>query len=234
MSELELVLTNLGRELDYPETPDLSGAVRRRLADGRRPLAWRRPLVIALAALLVAVAAAMAVPPARSQILDWLGIGSVTVRYVDELPETEKTREDLQLGTRVDLDEAREQSAFPIRVPTLEGLERPTVYRGNAGQLSFLYGSEDDPRLLIMQIVGAGALEKLLQEGTTVEPVRVGRAEGAWLEGGEHVLFFPSVGPESQRLVGNTLLLERTDGVTVRIEADISKEEALRIYRSMR
>ena len=234
MSELELVLTNLGRELDYPETPDLSGAVRRRLADGRRPLAWRRPLVIALAALLVAVAAAMAVPPARSQILDWLGIGSVTVRYVDELPETEKTREDLQLGTRVDLDEAREQSAFPIRVPTLEGLERPTVYRGNAGQLSFLYGSEDDPRLLIMQIVGAGALEKLLQEGTTVELVRVGRAEGAWLEGGEHVLFFPSVGPESQRLVGNTLLLQRADGVTVRIEADISKEEALRIYRSMR
>jgi hypothetical protein len=234
MSELELALTDLGRELDYPETPNLSGAVRRRLAESRRPVVWRRPLVVGLAAVLVTVAAAMAVPPARSQILDWLGIGSVTVRYVDDLPETEKTREDLQLGARVDLDEAREQAAFAVRVPTLEGLERPAVYRGNAGQVSFLYGSEDEPRLLIMQIVGSGALEKLLQEGTTVELVRVGRAEGAWLEGGEHVLFFPSIGPDSQRLVGNTLLLERADGVTVRIEADISREEALRIFRSMR
>lgn len=235
MSELELALTNLGREVDYPEPPDLTGAVRRRLAEGRRPFAWRRPLVVVLAALVVAVAAAMVVPQARSQILDWLGIGSVTVRYVDELPETEKTSDDLRLGTRVSLDEAREQSAFPIRVPTLEGLERPEVYRGDLGQVSFLYGSEDEPRLLITQIIGTGVLEKLLQEPeTTVELVRVGRAEGAWLEGGEHVLYFPNVGPESQRLVGNTLLLQRPDGATVRIEADISKAEALRIFRSMR
>ncbi|HEV3477855.1 MAG TPA: hypothetical protein VG144_00240, partial [Gaiellaceae bacterium] len=157
------------------------------------------------------------------------------VRFVDELPKTEKTQEDLRLGTRVSLEEAREQAGFAVRVPTLEGFERPSVYRGDVGQVSLLYGSEDEPQLLITQIIGYGALEKLLQEGeTTVELVRVGRAEGAWLEGGEHVLFFPSVGPESQRLVGNTLLLQRRDGVTVRIEADISKEEALRIFRSMR
>jgi hypothetical protein len=235
MSELELALTNLGRELDYPETPDLTGTVRRRLAEGRRPLVWRRPLVIVLAALLVVVGAAMAVPQARSQILDWLGIGSVTVRFVDELPKTEKTQEDLRLGRRVSLEEAREQAGFAVRVPTLEGFDDPAVYKGDVGQVSLLYGSEDEPQLLITQIIGYGALEKLLQDtDTTVEMVRVGRAEGAWLEGGEHVLFFPSVGPESQRLVGNTLLLQRADGVTVRIEADISKEEAVRIFRSMR
>jgi hypothetical protein len=85
-----------------------------------------------------------------------------------------------------------------------------------------------------MQIVGTGALEKLLSMETDVERVREGGAEGAWLEGGEHVVFFPSTGPESQRLAGNTLLLQREDGVTVRIEADVSKEEALRIFRSMR
>ena len=36
MSELELALTRLGREVEYPETPDLTGVVRRRLAEGRR------------------------------------------------------------------------------------------------------------------------------------------------------------------------------------------------------
>jgi hypothetical protein len=234
MSELELALTRLGGEIDYPETPDLGGPVRRRLAEGRRPVAWKRPLVIALAALLVAVAAAMAVPQARSEILDWLGIGSVTIRYVDDLPKVEKTQGDLALGERFSLDEARERAQFRVEVPTIDGLEDPDVYLGRLGQVSFLYGSEEDPRLLITQIIGTGALEKLLSDETTVERVRVGAAEGAWLEGGEHVLFFPSAGPESQRLVGNTLLLQREDNVTVRIEADISKEEAVRIVRSMR
>jgi hypothetical protein len=234
MSELELALTRLGGEIDYPETPDLGGPVRRRLAEGRRPVAWKRPLVIALAALLVAVAAAMAVPQARSEILDWLGIGSVTIRYVDDLPKVEKTQGDLALGERFSLDEARERAQFRVEVPTIDGLEDPDVYLGRLGQVSFLYGSEEDPRLLITQIIGTGALEKLLSQETTVERVRVGAAEGAWLEGGEHVLFFPSAGPESQRLVGNTLLLQREDNVTVRIEADISKEEAVRIFRSMR
>jgi hypothetical protein len=233
MSELEFALTRLGGEIDYPETPDLGGAVRRRLAEGRRP-AWKRPLVIALAALLVAVAAVMAVPQARSEILDWLGIGSVTIRYVDDLPKVEKTQGDLALGERFSLDEARERAQFRVEVPTIDGLEDPDVYLGRLGQVSFLYGSEEDPRLLITQIIGTGALEKLLSDETTVERVRVGAAEGAWLEGGEHVLFFPSTGPESQRLVGNTLLLQREDNVTFRIEADISKEEAVRIFRSMR
>ena len=233
MSELELALTNLGRELDYPETPDLTGEVRRRLAERRRPLAWRRPLVVVLAALLVAVAAAMAVPQARSEILDWLGIGSVTVRYVDELPKVEKTQEDLDLGVGVSIAEARGQSGFRIAVPTIEGLRDPDVFRGRYGEISFLYGSEDEPRLLITQIIGEGVLEKLRQEGTRVDRVGVGRAEGVWLEGREHIVFFPSAGPNSRRLVGNTLILQRPDAVTVRIEADISKAEALRIFRSM-
>jgi hypothetical protein len=235
MSELELALTNLGRELEYPATPDLVEPVRRRLVQGRRPLAWRRPLVIALAALLVVVAAAMAVPQARSQILDWLGIGSVTIRYVDDLPKVEKATEDLGLGERIGLSDVRRQVAFTVRVPQIEGLEDPDVYfRPAAGQVSLLYGSEDEPRLLISQILATGALQKLLNSDTDVERVSVGAARGVWLEGGEHVLYYPGGGEERQRLVGNTLILQRIDNVTVRIEADISKEEAVRIFRSMR
>jgi hypothetical protein len=234
MSELELALQRLGGELDYPQTPDLAGRVRQRLAEGRRQLAWRRPLLIALAALLVAVAAVMAVPQARSEILDWFGIGGVTVRYVDELPTVEKRDADLQLGQRMSLAEARELSVFGIRVPTRKGLEDPDVYRGDFGQVSFLYGSEEEPRLLITQFLGTGSLEKLIHTETDFELITVGGAEGVWLEGGEHVVFFPSIGPESQRLAGNVLILERKDGVTVRIEADVPKEVAVRIFRSMR
>jgi hypothetical protein len=229
MSELELALTRIGRELDYPETPELVPAVRRRLAERRR-VSWRRPLVVALAALAVVAAAVLAVPQARSAILDWLGIGSVTVRYVDDLPELERTG-DLGLGDEMSLSEARERASFPIQVPTIDGLDDPkTFFRGEIGQVSFLYGSQDDPKLLITQIIGTGALEKLLHE-TNLEIITVDGARGAWLSGGEHVLFLPGLG--QQRLVGNVLILERPDGVTTRIEADVSKDEAIRIYRSM-
>ena len=43
MPELERLLTGLGRELDYPPTPDLAGAVARRLAPEppRKPFSFR-------------------------------------------------------------------------------------------------------------------------------------------------------------------------------------------------
>ena len=62
MPELEAVLTELGRRVEFPPTPDLAPAVRRRLGESR---SWRRLLVLALAVLVVAVAAALAVPAAR-------------------------------------------------------------------------------------------------------------------------------------------------------------------------
>ena len=239
MSELELALTQIGRELEYPATPDLTGAVRRRLAEGRRPRSlWRRPVVIALAALVVAIGAVMAVPQARSEILDLLGIGAVNIRHVEGLPEVDLATGDLGVGEKVSLEEARERVDFPVRVPTLPELKDPNVYYAEplpTGQVSFVYGSLDKPQLLITQVAAVGAIEKLVHEGTRIEPASIEGAQGVWIEGGRHVLFYPGADrPEPLRLVGNTLVLERTDGVTVRIEADISKEEALRIARSMR
>jgi hypothetical protein len=238
MSELELALNQIGRELDYPEAPDLTGAVRQRLAEGRRPRSWRRPLVLALAALAVAVGAVLAVPQARSAVLDWLGIGAVTIRQVEGLPEVELATGDLGVGERVSLAEARERVRFPVRVPTLPGYEDPNVYYAEplpTGQVSFVYGSLDKPQLLITQVSALGALEKLVNTATRIERVSTDDASGVWIEGERHFLFYPGAEREEPfRLVGNTLVLERNDGVTVRIEADISKEQALRIAESMR
>jgi len=238
MSELELALTQIGRELDYPETPDLTGAVRRRLPEGRRVRSWRRPLVIALAVVAVAVAAVMAVPQARSEIFDWLGIGAVTIRQVEGLPEVELATGDLGVGEQVSLAEARDRVRFPVRVPTLPGYEDPNVYYAEplpTGQVSLVYGSLDKPQLLITQVAALGAIEMLVHTATRVEMVSTDDASGVWIEGEQHFLFYPGADREEPfRLVGNTLVLERNDGVTVRIEADVSKEEALRIAQSMR
>jgi hypothetical protein len=240
MPELERALATLGQQLDYPATPDLSGAVRRRLAEGTptRGGLRRRTLVVALAVLAVAVGAVLAVPPARSTILDWLGIGSVTIRYVEDLPPVGRATTELGLGERVSLEEARLRAGFRVFVPRAHDLdEAPKVfYRAQANQVAFLYGSEERPKLLITQAGVSGALEKLITTGTGVERVTVGdHSAGVWLSGEKHGLFYPGAGEEEPfRLVGNALVFESEVGTTVRIEAEISKDEALRIARSMR
>jgi hypothetical protein len=240
MSELELALTRIGRDLNYPETPDLAGAVRRGLAEGRRPRpAWlqRRTLVIALAVVAVAAAAVMAVPQARSEILDWLGIGGVTIRYVEELPEAPKATEELGLGEGVSLREARERVPYRVRFPALRDLRDPGVFvREEAHQVSFLYGSEENPKLLITQADARGAMQKVLGSGTDIDFVSVRGAMGVWLSGAEHALHYrsPEGAFEPVRLAGNVLVWETLDGVTLRVEGDIPKQEALRIARSLR
>jgi hypothetical protein len=243
MSELELALRSVGQGLDYPEAPDLAGRVRQRLEERERPrepFLRRRTLVVALAVLAVAVGAVMVVPQARSTVLEWFGIGGVTIQYVEDLPPVERATEDLGLGERVSLAEARRLAGFRVEVPTVDGLDDPpkVYYRPAASQVGFLYGSEEDPKLLITQAGASGALQKLLGAGTDVEMVVVEPGiAGAWLSGEKHGLFYPGgevEGEEPFRLVGNALVFETDSGVTVRIEAEISKAEAIRIARSMR
>src|SRR5580765_1298 len=82
MTELERALVALGDELEFPDTPRVWHAVEPRLQRRRR----LRPVVFALAAGIVALGIAFAVPPARSAILKFFHIGSVTVERVDTLP----------------------------------------------------------------------------------------------------------------------------------------------------
>ena len=102
MPELDVALRELGRHVEFPPTPDLASALHGRL---ERPRRWRRPLAIALAVLVVAVGAVLAVPPARTAILDWLGLRGVSIVRVDELPPTPAV-ERLELGRQVTLEEA--------------------------------------------------------------------------------------------------------------------------------
>ena len=241
MPELERALRAVGASLDYPPTPDLTSGVRERLAQGRAPRrAWPRRQVLAgaAAALLVVAGALMAVPQSRSAILDWLGVGGVTIRYVEELPPAERATDDLGLGERIDLAEARERTGFDVQLPRVDGLDEPprVYYRADARQVAFLYGTEERPKLLITQAAVGGAVEKLVGAGTGVERVAIDAATtGVWLSGDQHALFYPSTSePEPFRLVGNALVYERSDGVTVRIEAEVSRDEALRLARSLR
>jgi hypothetical protein len=229
MPELDLVLRELGRHVVFPATPELASGIRSRL--GERPRSWRRPVAIAFAVLAVALAAVLAVPPARTAVLEWLGIQGVRIVRVDELPPASAVG-NLRLGRRVTLASAKQLAPWLV-VPK----DQPDrVYYNANGQVSFLWGTPTKVRLLLSEFRGVAFMGKLVVPGTNVEPVRVNGNPGAWF-GGEHVLMYSdaqgNLRQSTARLVGHTLVWQ-LGRVTLRLEGNLSRGDALHIARSAR
>jgi hypothetical protein len=162
MRDLEQTLLQIGRELEWPETPDLASSVTARLQaepqsraaappaglrPGRRlrgllpPHGLRRALVLALVSLLVLSGAVFAaVPSVRDAVLEFIGLQGATVEQREELPPAPPI-EPLDLGTRTTLAAAGERLAFDPLVPADPG-EPDGVYvsdRAPGGELSLTY-----------------------------------------------------------------------------------------------
>jgi hypothetical protein len=165
------------------------------------------------------------VPPARTALLDWLGLRGVSIVRVDELPPTPPIGE-LDLGRRVTLDEAPSWTLVPD--------DEPDSVFAEDGTVNLLWGTPDDVRLLLTEFRGDPFIEKLIDGNTEVEPVSVNGRAGAWLEQPHVVMFRDPSGrfrDNPGRLAGKTLLWENGE-LTLRLEGDLSKPEALRIARS--
>jgi hypothetical protein len=243
MPELELALVELGRSIEFPPTPDLASRVRERIAAERPPrrslLPARRTLVIALAVAAVAIGALMAVPGTRAAILEFFGIRGVAIERVETLP-TVPTKVNLNLGDPVTLERARELADFDVVVPEALG-DPDEVYFSDfppGGMVSFVYGSSEEPRALLTQFRATfeDTFLKKLEVTTNVEHVGVNDQPGVFLSGPPHVFgYLDSRGQyreETMRLVGNVLLWERRP-LTLRLEGDLSLDEALEIARSV-
>ena len=230
MTELELRLSELGRELAFPPTPgfelDLAPAPRR-----------RRPLVLALAALVVLLAGTLALSPgARSAFLELFHLRGATVSRVDELPEVELIgRLDL-LGERVTRAEAERRAGFRL----LDLGEPDAVYVRGGGLTTFVYGALDEPRLLLTQARGGlfeGFVAKSAGSGTDVERVTVDGSPGLFVSGADHFVMFRDadgqIDDERSFLAGTTLLWNR-GGVLFRLEADVTRAEALELAGTLR
>lgn len=222
MPELDVALRELGRHVEFPPTPDIASAIRGRL-ERRRP--WLRPVVIAMAILVVALGAVLAVPPARTAVLDWLGLRHVSIVRVDELPPTEPI---------VRLDLGRETTLAKAPLWALVPDDKPDRVFVDDGTVNLVWGDPRKPRLLLTEFRGEAFIEKLIQPNDDVEQVTVNGRPGAWLEQ-PHVVMFKDlrgrIRDNSARLAGKTLLWQHGE-VTLRLEGDLTKEEALRIARS--
>jgi hypothetical protein len=246
VSELEREL--LALRVDWPETPDLAGAVVGRLPEHRprRGLwidwpAWR--VAVALGAVLVAVV--MAVPPARSAVLDLLGFGSVRIERAE--PRPSEFGSELALGEAVTLETARRRADFPVLVPEAVGQPDAVYFGSQPPRVDLVYRPRDGlPRstagvgLLVSEFRAEATpmIEKTIGEATRIERLTVGDDPAFFITGADHgfAYLLPSgdANFETQRLAGPTLLVERADGVLLRVEGELTRDQAVRIAESVR
>jgi hypothetical protein len=261
--DLGAALAVVGRDLAFPEVPDLVPAVVRRLEEepartpvldrARRVLGFpgvlRRPgrrVALALAAVLILAGGAVA--------------GGLLVRGVRILITPEVTTPPpsptvsgplgrlLFLGEEASLEEARRQVDFGVLVPTAAGLPEPVVYVDDeppGGRVSLVYAAgprlpeteETGVGMLLMQFRGRlelPFLEKLVR-ADQIREVEVGEIRGYWVEG-EHVLVYLDERGrsfEERSRVAGNTLLWQRGDVTLRLESALPMEEAIRIAESM-
>jgi hypothetical protein len=207
-------------------------------------------------AACVAVAALFTVSSgAREAVASFLGLDGVTIRFADTLPTVQPTAEGraerIVPGRLVSLEVAKLAAGFGVTTPGVLGAP-DEVYLFDGGEFGsavvslVYYPSAELPEAehtgigaLISEFEGSVSdpfIEKTLQAGgTVVEPVTVDGSPGYFISGGDHVITYLDRDGEPQvhagRLAGNTLLWQN-DGIIYRLEADLSKTQALEIARS--
>ena len=198
----------------------------------------------------------VASPGTREAVARRLGLRGIGVQIGGPPPPTMTTtpgtRLDLGLGTPVPLEEARRRVGFPVLVPGTGGLDRPdAVFVSEAepagGRVDMVWrprpglpaSAFTDAGLLITQFRGEPTPEflKKVTGAGLVEFVEVGGEPGYWFSGEPHFFTYRDAAgtlrDEQTRLAGNTLIWQRGD-LTLRLEGELSKEEAIRIAESMR
>jgi hypothetical protein len=239
VSELELRLLALGRELDVPAAPDLAATVRERLEERpRRPFPWRRAAAVAVALVVVAGGVAFAVPQARTAILEWFHLGGASVERVEVLPPAVERAEAGGLGRRMSRARAERLLDFRLALPPLAGTRPPAVYVLDDSLATVIVRAYDRSLLLSQfRSPGGEVLKKLAVRKTTIEPVQVGGRPGLWLEGGPHTLTYLGrdlAFRERTVLIHGNVLLWVRNGVTLRLEGRLARAQALSLARRVR
>ena len=214
MTELERALVALGDELEYPVARDAWPDVEPRL---RRRRLW--PAAVA-AAVVLAIGAAFAVPQARSAILKFFHIGSVSVEQVQTLPPAQTLPFSTGLGPK--------RSQPTVQLPT--GLT-VTAYYARPGLHAALFRYRGQ-QVLYAELRGdqMGVTKKVVAPTTRIEEARIGEF-GMYLSGAPHVLVWDE-GKVPTRLSGNVLIW-LDHGVTRRLEGPLDKRQMTALAREI-
>lgn len=255
--QLEATLVEIGERLDYPRPTRMADAVRARLREPRRRARWLlgrvglAPAAVTAALLLIVIA--LALPGVRAAATEFLRLRGIDIFPSASIAPRPSASPTITFpGERVSLDEARRRVHFAIKTPVDARLGEPDEVRvdvaGTNERVTLVYARrvsipvspEAGVSAVVVEFQGhvdATLFGKAVGTGTRLDSVNVDGAPGYWLEGQPHLFFWRDnaggIQQETLRLAGNTLIWER-DGVTYRLEAQVGRDDALRIAASFR
>jgi hypothetical protein len=234
-------------QVEWPATPDIAGSLRLEPPPRRSFLFARPAWQLAVAVLALVLAVVMAVPSTRAEVLDVLGFSSVRIEHREPAPS--RFGAAVALGDPVSLEQARRRAGFPLRVPAALGRPDGVFLAAQPARVDMTYrprpglpaSGTTGVGLLVTELRAAATpvIEKTLGAASKSERLTVGGDPAFFISGARHGFAYVPSGTgeplfEEQRLAGNTLLVERGDGVLVRIEGEVSRDKAARIAASLR
>lgn len=247
LAPIDSLLRRAADAFAYPPTPPVLQGVRAAMARPvplAKPGRWIpgglsfRPALAALAVIAVAIGALLAVPASRSAVADLFDIGNVRV---EDGPTTQPTAPVLATNSFArpsSLAEALGVVDFPLRLPTMDGqrLDPEAVYlQGEESGLPVVIAVYNDAGLDLYQ-TRLGTFGKGNGEDGFVETSFDGHS-ALWIEAGGHIAqFYDAQGRlviESRRSVDWGTLLWAEDGITYRLETDLSMEDAITVAQSL-
>jgi hypothetical protein len=211
---VEAALRDLGRQIHVPEPPDLTASVLTRINAPRRRNRWLTALVSAVTAFAIAFAVSPAVRAGVQNLLEFAG-----VQFRTEPPPTVAPP---LPSSEVSLDEARKQMPFEIHLPPRLGTpDKITVHEGRFVSLHYPKVRLDEFDGTISTTIGK------LVHGEGVEQI----GDKVWIPYPHEIFYIDRNGQwhdEEPHGAGKTLIWQRGQ-VTMRLEGDLTKEEALEI-----
>jgi hypothetical protein len=260
LDPLDARLRTVAPGFAYPPTPDIAGAVGRRLAAARpqRARVRLRLAGVVLALVLAVLATLFLVPEARAWVQNIFHIGSVEIVRVTPaptppvpatpgptaIPPTAVPTWAPDLAGETTLANAQATASIPIRLPTYPpGLGPPDrVFVQDIGGPAVILvwlvpGHPDRPRLSLHALTAGMIARKMVDPSTTIQETTVNGQYAVWVSG-PHMLQYRSARQDDQlrpeQLVpGNTLIW--TQGtITYRLETSATITEAVKIAESVR
>lgn len=241
----EKQVREIAGRMEYPPTPDIAGVVRERIAPQRRPLIARlaQPVLIALALALMVV---LLVPDLRARAFDWLHIGAVRISH--EAPAASPTpfpnllqgyavtpiASILDWDNEISLAAAQERVDFPIpAVPRLGTPDAVFYYELEEPVIILVWEEPEQPPISLHLIGSRNRVFKYEAEVETETEVNGRRA--LWLTGAHQYEIMPQAGESAviQRYIHGSVLLWEADGVTYRLEGELTLDEARALAQSL-
>jgi hypothetical protein len=203
----------------------------------------------AAAVLLLAAITVAAVPPARDAVATYLGLRGVLIQKVEHPPTPSplppgRLGERLGLGDRVTLEQANKLGGFDVVIPARLGQPDEVYFNSGRDMVSLVYAArsglpaanQTGVGLLVAEFpaqLTQDSMGKMLGPGSTLTPVDLGGGP-AYFISGQHVFYFfnGSGGTDESRLAANTLIWQRGK-VVIRMEGQISQQQAIDLARSL-